>query len=117
MFLIRRDGARAAEIEALARYVDGVAGDEELARLGEPLRAIVEAVRRDLPAREPAARFVEHLRLRLIAAADQRVPAEEEHAAAWRQPRYHAIGAASLVSAAAVIAFMARSRAQARPAA
>ena len=116
MFLIRRDAAREAEIEALARYVDGRALDEDAAGLSESLRQTADAVRRDLRASQPSAEFVDTLRLRLIAAADQRGPVEE-HAAAWRQPRYLAIGAAGLVSAAAVIAFVARSRAQARQAA
>ena len=116
MFLIRRDPAREAEIEALARYVEGRATDEDTHRLSPSLRGTIDAVRRDLRASEPSAEFVDTLRLRLIAAADQRGPAEE-HAAAWRQPRYLAIGAAGLVSADAVIAFVARSRAQARQAA
>jgi len=116
VFLIRRDPAREAEIDALARYVDGRATDEDTLKLGEPLRATVDALRDDLHASAPSPEFVDTLRLRLIAAADQRGPAEEP-AAAWRQPRYLAIGAAGLVSAAAVIAFVARSRLQSRPAA
>jgi hypothetical protein len=112
VFLIRRGAAREAEIEALARYVDGRALDEDAATLREPLRRTADAVRSDLRASQPSAEFVDTLRLRLIAAADQRGPVEE-HAAAWRQPRYLALGAAGLVSAAAVIAFVARSRAQA----
>ena len=116
MFLIRRDPAREAEVEALARYVDGRRLDEDVERLGGPMRRTVDAVRSELRPVAPSPEFVETLRLRLIAAADQRGPVEE-HAAAWRQPRYLAIGAAGLVSAAAVIAFVARSRAQARPAA
>jgi hypothetical protein len=116
VFLIRRDPAREAEIEALARYVDGQATDEDTRKLNEPLRATVDAVRGDMHASTPSTEFVDTLRLRLIAAADQRGPAEEP-AATWRQPRYLAIGAAGLVSAAAVIAFVARSRAQARAAA
>jgi hypothetical protein len=116
VFLIRRDSAREAEIEALARYVEGRATDRDTVRLGQSLRGTVDAVRRDMRASTPSADFVDTLRLRLIAAADQRGPAEEP-AAPWRQPRYLAIGAAGLVSAAAVIAFVARSRAQARAAA
>jgi hypothetical protein len=116
VFLIRRDGGRQAEIEALARYVDGRVTDEDRLRLDPALRATVDSVRGDMRASAPSGEFVETLRLRLIAAADQRRPVEEP-AAAWRQPRYLAIGAAGLVSAAAVIAFVARSRAQARQAA
>ena len=43
MFLIRRDPAREAEIEALARYVDGRATDEDTVRLSESLRGTVDA--------------------------------------------------------------------------
>jgi len=45
VFLIRRDAAREAEIEALARYVDGRAFDADTARLSEPLRRTVDALR------------------------------------------------------------------------
>lgn len=117
MFLIRRDAAQTAQVEALARYVDHlVAGepttpDETIGELAE----VARAVRADLPRLEPPEQFQAELRLRLIAAADQRAH-PEDMPAVWRQPRF-IIGAASLVSAAAVIALMARSRLQARPAA
>jgi hypothetical protein len=117
VFLIRRDPVRTAEIEALARYVDSAASHDDFGRVDRGLRATVDAVRRDLRPVEPNAEFVSTLRLRLIAAADQRAPVVEMDHPAWRQPRFLAIGAASLVSAAAVIAFVARSRAQARAAA
>ena len=110
--MIRRDDGRAAEIETLARYVDN-ASDSAAARLDQPLRLIVNRLRRELRPVEPGPEFVGNLRLRLVAAADQRVVRVEESPAAWRQPRYIAIGAAGLVSAAAVIALVARARAQA----
>jgi hypothetical protein len=113
VFLIRRDGSRAAEIEALARYVDAPSDADE-GVLDRPLRLIVGRLRRELRPVEPSSEFVGNLRVRLVAGADQRVPAEDAPAA-WRQPRYIAIGAAGLVSAAAVIALVARSRAQAQP--
>jgi hypothetical protein len=116
VFLIRRGAGHEAEIEALARYVDGGATEDDRRRLDAALRQTVDVVRADLHPSAPSSEFVDTLRLRLIAAADQRRPVEE-HGAAWRQPRYLAIGAAGLVSAAAVIAFVARSRALARQAA
>jgi hypothetical protein len=116
---MRRDGGRPAEIDAVARYVDSVVRGEptDQIEVDSGIRAVVASARAELRSREPGEEFVGTLRLRLIAAADQRVPLIEETPAAWRQPRYIAIGAAGLVSAAAVIAFVARSRIQARPAA
>ena len=115
MFLMRRDGGRRGSIDRLARYIDAVIQDEARDRPPlDPLDAeIVEDLHESLLPVEPDERFVWSLRLRLIAAADQRGPGE---IFTWRQPRF-LIGAASIVSAAAVIAYVARSRSQARPAA
>ena len=119
MFLIRHITDRAEDFEAVATFVDDFLhgrrasdnapiGDEEVASITHILNMELHGV-------EPVPEFVESLRIRLIAAADQRVPMDEP-AVTWRQPAL-LIGAASLVSAAAVIAFVARSRMPHRPAA
>lgn len=110
MFLIRRDDNPSPEAEALAAYVDRALRDETAAPPADGIDEVVAALRAELRPVEPSPEFVSGLRLRLVAAADQRavVPADEA-VAAWRQPRF-IIGAAGLVSAAAVIAFVARSR-------
>jgi hypothetical protein len=115
VFLIRRDDTPSPEAEALAAYVDGLLrGNGAPAAAPAGLGDVVTALRTELRPVEPSAEFVSGLRLRLVAAADQRVPADEA-VAAWRQPRF-IIGAAGLVSAAAVIAFVARSRMQVKAA-
>ena len=115
MFLIRRDETPSPEAEALAAYVDRVVAEEPADSPDPALAPVVRALRVHLRPVEPSAEFVASLRLRLVAAADQRAPAVETTPAAWRQPRY-LIGAAGLVSAAAVLAFVARSRLQAKAA-
>ncbi|HEV8639146.1 MAG TPA: hypothetical protein VG370_33485 [Chloroflexota bacterium] len=113
MFLLRRDSARTAEIEAVARYVDALLAGAR----GEPgpiessFGALVRVLRAELRRHEPDPAFAANLRLRLIAAADQRAPAPLP-LALWRQPRF-IIGAAGVVSAAAILAYVARSRMQA----
>ena len=108
MFFLRRD----SEVESLARYVDalvaGVGGEPGPieARFG----ALVRALRADLRGHEPDPAFAANLRLRLIAAADQRAPAPVP-IALWRRPHF-IIGAAGVFSAAAILAFVARSRLQ-----
>jgi hypothetical protein len=109
VFLIRKDDTPTPEAEALAAYVDGLVRGEATTPPEPALGEVAQRLRADMRAAEPPAEFVAGLRLRLVAAADQRHPAVEESVAAWRQPRF-IIGAAGLVSAAAVIAFVARSR-------
>jgi hypothetical protein len=111
VFLVRRDDTPSPEAEALAAYLDGLIEGDATASAPDPaLGELAERLHADMRAVEPPADFVAELRLRLVAAADQRHPVvAEESVAAWRQPRF-IIGAAGLVSAAAVIAFVARSR-------
>ena len=108
VFLIRRDETASPQAEALAAYVDRTLLDPRADAPDAETAALVGALRAELRPVEPRAEFVEDLRLRLIAAADQRVVTDES-IATWRQPRF-IIGAAGLVSAAAVLAFVARSR-------
>jgi hypothetical protein len=110
VFLIRRDDNPSPEAEALAAYVDGLLHADAAAAPPDPgLGEVAQRLRAELRPVDPSPEFVAGLRLRLVAAADQRAPAVEEAVAAWRQPRF-IIGAAGLVSAAAVLAFVARSR-------
>lgn len=109
MFLIRKDETVAPEAEALAAYVDAVVAGRATTEPDLATAPIVDALRAQLRPVEPSPDFVASLRLRLVAAADQRGPILDEAPPAWRQPRV-IIGAAGLVSAAAVIAFVARSR-------
>lgn len=114
MYLIDRYRKVTPEMESLARYVDSDATPDDVVRLDESMQRTVAILRGELRSVEPSEQFIGNLRLRLVAMADQRAPvaALEEPVAPWRQPRYLAIGAAGLVSAAAVIAFVARSRAR-----
>ena len=110
MFLIRRESP---EADALSRYVDAlVAGVASLpGPIDELFGRIVRALRAELHPYEPDPVFVSNLRLRLLAAADQRyalAPAPVP-IAVWRQPRF-IVGAAGVLSAAAILAFVARNR-------
>jgi hypothetical protein len=109
VFFLRRE----SETETLSRYVDALIGGAGVEP--GPVEAgfgwLVRALRSELPGHEPDPRFAANLRLRLLAAADQRAPAPVP-LALWRQPRF-IIGAAGVVSAAAILAFVARSRLQA----
>lgn len=109
MFFLRRD----SEVESLARYVDALAAGAvvEAGPIEARFGALVRALRADLRHHEPDPAFAANLRLRLIAAADQRAPAPLP-IALWRQPRF-IIGAAGVFSAAAILAYVARSRLQA----
>jgi hypothetical protein len=110
VFLIRRDDTPSPEAEAWAGYVDRVLEGGDAAAPDQRLGDLVTTLRAELRPVEPSPEFLSGLRIRLVAAADQRFPAAvDEAVAAWRQPRF-IIGAAGLVSAAAVIAFVARSR-------
>ena len=110
MFLIRRE---APETEALSRYVDAlIAGVASLpGPIDELFGRVVRALRAELHPYEPDPEFVSTLRLRLIAAADQRnaLAVAPVPIAVWRQPRF-IVGAAGVLSAAAVLAFVARNR-------
>jgi hypothetical protein len=114
VFLIRRESARAAEVESLSRYVDAlVAGAASVpGPIEEVFGRVVRAIRAELYPYEPDPAFVSNLRLRLIAAADQRDALAPVPIAVWRQPRF-IVGAAGVLSAAAVLAFVARNRLQA----
>jgi hypothetical protein len=88
---------------------DRDASDDDVIRMGNLVRssAVVS---------EPDRLFRESLRLRLIAAADQRPPLEATGLLRWRQSGF-LIGAAGIVSAAAVLAVVAHARRGARSAA
>ncbi|HZR00332.1 MAG TPA: hypothetical protein VFC93_16130 [Chloroflexota bacterium] len=120
MFLIKRDDHYGREAEALATFVDDlVAGREPTATVEEPLADVVRLLHAELHPVQPPVAFVDGLRARLVALAEQRAPASaiaEPPVVLWRQPRF-IIGAAGVVSAAAVLAFVARSRIQAAKAA
>lgn len=110
MFLIRRE---TSEAESLTRYVDSlIAGAASLSgSIDELFGRVVRALRAELHPYEPDPEFVSTLRMRLIAAADQRnalVPAPVP-IALWRQPRF-IVGAAGVLSAAAVLGIIARKR-------
>jgi hypothetical protein len=116
VFLIRRE---TPEAESLSRYVDAlIAGAASLpGPIDELFGRVVRALRAELHPYEPDAEFVSTLRMRLIAAADQRnvlVPAPVP-IAVWRQPRF-IVGAAGVLSAAAVLGLIARKRMVARAA-
>lgn len=115
VFFVRRDASHAGPSEVLSGYIDGVLSGAPVTGEGLDLslQRMVHALRRELRLANPDPEYVDALRLRLLAAADQRAPLEA--AVVWRQPAF-IIGAASLVSAAAVIAYVARSRAVARAA-
>ena len=108
MFLIRRE---APEAEALSRYVDAlVAGVASLpGPVDELFGRVVRALRAELHPYEPDPEFVSTLRMRLIAAADQREAFAPVPIALWRQPRV-IVGAAGVLSAAAVLALLVRNR-------
>ena len=108
MFLIRRE---APEAEALSRYVDAlVAGVASLpGPVDDLFGRVVRALRAELHPYEPDPEFVSTLRMRLIAAADQREAFAPVPIAVWRQPKF-LVGAAGVLSAAAVLAFVARNR-------
>ena len=120
MFLIKRDDHPGPEAEALASYVDAVVGGQEPAAAPpEPLAALARQLHADMHPVQPPSEFVDSLRIRLVALADQRAPAVsvvDDAPPVWRQPRF-IVGAAGVVSAAAVLAFVARSRLQAAKAA
>jgi hypothetical protein len=107
-FFLRRD----SETEALARYVDAVIAGVGVAPgpVEAGLDRLVRALRTHLHGQEPDPAFTASLRVRLLAAADQRAPVPVP-LALWRQPRF-IIGAAGVFSAAAILAFVARSRLQ-----
>ena len=113
MFFLRRDSARNAEVEAVARYVDALLGgaDADAGSIEPSFGLLARALRSELRRHEPDPAFTRKLRLRLTAAADQRAPVPLP-IALWRQPRF-IIGAAGVVSAAAILAYVARSRLQA----
>lgn len=117
VFLIRRESARIAEIDALSRYVDAlIAGAASVpGPIDEVFGRVVRAIRAELHPYEPDPAFIANVRMRLIAAADQRA-ANPLPLAVWRQPRF-ILGAAGVVSAAAVLALVARNRMQAARAA
>src|SRR5438067_7835667 len=111
---MRRDSAA---VEAVADYVDALIGGRQAEAIAPDLAQVVHLLRADLRRRDPPSPYVDHLRLRLIAAADQRPGVGiVVSLPAWRQPRF-IIGAAGLVSAAAVLAYVTRSRWQAKAAA
>ena len=116
MFLIRRE---TPEAESLARYVDAlIAGATSLpGPIDELFGRVVRALRSELHPYEPDPEFVSTLRMRLIAAADQRnaLVAAPVPIAVWRQPRF-IVGAAGVLSAAAVLGLIARKRMVARAA-
>jgi hypothetical protein len=113
VFFLRRD----SEVDTLARYVDAVVagGALDAGRIDSRFGGLVRALRAELRRHEPDPAFAANLRLRLIAAADQRAPAPVP-IALWRRPRF-IIGAAGVFSAAAILAYVARSRMQAARAA
>lgn len=119
MFLIRHITDRADDFEAVATFVDDFLHRRRPSEIPSmtdaDLDSVTRALHEGMRSIEPSHAFVDGLRLRLIAAADQRPPIEEP-ALAWRQPAI-LIGAASLVSAAAVIAYVTRSKLSHRPAA
>ena len=108
MFLIRRESP---EADTLSRYVDAVIAS--VASLPGPVDElfgrVVRALRAELHPYEPDPEFVSTLRMRLIAAADQREAFAPVPIAVWRQPKF-IVGAAGVISAAAVLAFVARNR-------
>ena len=108
MFLIRRESP---EADSLSRYVDAVvAGVASLpGPVDELFGRVVRALRAELHPYEPDPAFVSTLRMRLIAAADQRETFAPVPIAVWRQPKF-IVGAAGVLSAAAVLAFVARNR-------
>ena len=108
MFLIRRDSS---EVEALSRYVDAlIAGAASLpGPVDELFARVVRALRAELRPYEPDPEFVSTLRMRLIAAADQRNVLAPVPIALWRKPRV-IVGAAGVLSAAAVLALLVRNR-------
>jgi hypothetical protein len=120
VFLIKRDDHAGREAEALASFVDDVlAAREPTATVEEQLADVVRQLHAELHPVQPPAAFVDGLRARLVALAEQRAPTSavgELSVVLWRQPRF-IIGAAGVVSAAAVLAFVARSRMQAAKAA
>ena len=121
MFSLFRDVTRSEEVEALSRYVDALLGRGPLppGAIADAYGSLLTLLRADMLPREPDPVFVDNLRMRLIAAADQRAPAlvaVSSPLVDWRQPRF-LIGAAGVVSAAAVIALVARNRMQSRAAA
>ena len=119
MFIIRHITDRADDLEAVATFfgdfLHGRRASEDTAIADQEMDSLHRTLHEEMRSAEPATEFVDALRLRLIAAADQRAPADDI-VIPWRQPAI-LIGAASLVSAAAVIAYVARSRMPHRPAA
>ncbi|MBM4419827.1 MAG: hypothetical protein FJ033_16205 [Chloroflexi bacterium] len=106
-----RLGAEVEEANRVSEVVDRViAGrDESEVTVWHP---IARLLRDGLRPVEPSPEFLEALRLQLIAAADQRGAAPVE----GRISTGLLIGAASLLSAAAVVAYLAHQRAHARAA-
>ncbi len=106
-----RLGAEVEEANRVSEVVDRViAGVDE--GDGTVWHPIVRLLREMLRPAEPSSDFVEALRLQLIAAADQRGAAPVE----GRISAGLLIGAASLLSAAAVVAYLAHQRAHTRAA-
>ena len=114
MFLMRRDNA---VVDALSEYVDALIAGRPAVPPDWQLGTLARLVRRELRREDPRPEYVDRLRMRLTAAADQRLRGDViVELPVWRR-RPFILGAAGLVSAAAVVALVARSRSQARAAA
>ncbi|TAK26232.1 MAG: hypothetical protein EPO26_00765 [Chloroflexota bacterium] len=100
--------------EEFATSILDRATSDSLAHEGAGFDDLMTALPVALRTPPPEASFVASLRMRLIAAADQRVE-EIRPIDLWRQPRF-IIGAASVVSAAAVLVYVARGRTVSRAA-
>jgi hypothetical protein len=95
----------------VGRYVDAlIAGAASVpGPIDELFGRVVRALRAEFHPYEPDPEFVSTLRMRVIAAADQRNVLAPVPLALWRRPRF-IVGAAGVLSAAAVLAFVARNR-------